>query len=179
MFARLIVAFILGCGVAGIYRWTHRGDAAYSPTFVTTLVLMSVLVAIVTQVIGDNSARAFGLLGALAIVRFRTLVRDTRDTAFVVFTVVEGMAIGAGIGGAVINFAIARVAPAAGDAMRQLLTPATRMLLDEAVAAQLVDAIARALRDVYLAAAVAAAVALFFSLRLSGGLSLKHTSGSR
>jgi hypothetical protein len=56
------------------------------------------------------------------------------------------MAIGAGIGGAVINFAIARVAPAAGDAMRQLLTPATRILLDETVAAQLIDAIARAAR---------------------------------
>jgi hypothetical protein len=96
MFGRLIVAFLLGCGVAGVYRWTHRRDAAYAPTFVTTLVLMAVLVAVVTQVIGDNSARAFGLLGALAIVRFRTLVRDTRDTAFVVFAVVEGMAIGAG-----------------------------------------------------------------------------------
>jgi hypothetical protein len=96
MFGRLIVAFFLGCGVAGIYRWTHRRDAAYAPTFMTTLVLMSVLVAVVTQVIGQNSARAFGLLGALAIVRFRTVVRDTRDTAFVVFTVVEGMAAGAG-----------------------------------------------------------------------------------
>jgi hypothetical protein len=96
MFGRLIVAFFLGCGVAAIYRWTHRRDAEYAPTFMTTLVLMAVLVAVVTQVIGQNSARAFGLLGALAIVRFRTLVRDTRDTAFVVFTVVEGMAIGAG-----------------------------------------------------------------------------------
>ena len=64
MFGRLIVAFFLGCGVAGIYRWTHRRDAAYAPTFMTTLVLMSVLVAVVTQVIGQNSARAFGLLGA-------------------------------------------------------------------------------------------------------------------
>jgi len=96
MFGRLIVAFLLGCGVAAIYRWTHRRDAQYAPTFVTTLVLMSVLVAVVTQVIGQNSARAFGLLGALAIVRFRTVVRDTRDTSFVVFTVVEGMAVGAG-----------------------------------------------------------------------------------
>ena len=96
MFGRLVVAFFLGCGVAGIYRWTHRKDAAYSPTFVTTLVLMAILVAVVTQVIGQNSARAFGLLGALAIVRFRTMVRDTRDTAFVVFTVVEGMAVGSG-----------------------------------------------------------------------------------
>jgi hypothetical protein len=96
MFGRLIVAFILGCGVAGVYRWTHRRDAEYAPTFVTTLVLMAVLVSVVTQVIGQNTARAFGLLGALAIVRFRTMVRDTRDTAFVVFAVVEGMAAGAG-----------------------------------------------------------------------------------
>jgi hypothetical protein len=96
MFGRLMAAFALGCGVAGVYRWTHRRDAEYAPTFVTTLVLMSVLVAVVTQVIGQNQARAFGLFGALAIVRFRTLVRDTRDTAFVVFAVVEGMAAGAG-----------------------------------------------------------------------------------
>jgi hypothetical protein len=96
MFGRLMAAFVLGCGVAGVYRWTHRRDAEYAPTFVTTLVLMSVLVAVVTQVIGQNQARAFGLFGALAIVRFRTLVRDTRDTAFVVFAVVEGMAAGAG-----------------------------------------------------------------------------------
>src|SRR4026209_160607 len=49
-----------------------------------------------TQVIGDNIARAFGLVGALSIVRFRTVVEDTRDTAFVIFAVVVGMAIGAG-----------------------------------------------------------------------------------
>jgi MFS family permease len=83
-----------------------------------------------------------------------------------------GMAIGAGIGGAVTNFAIARVAPAAGDAMRQLLTPATRSGLDPDVAGRLVEAIARALQDVYLTAAVAAALALIFSLRLSGAPSL-------
>jgi EmrB/QacA subfamily drug resistance transporter len=79
-----------------------------------------------------------------------------------------GMAIGAGVGGAVTNFAIARVAPTAGDAMRQLLTPATRAGLDPDVAARLGDAIARGLQDVYLTAAVAAAFALLFSLRLSG-----------
>jgi EmrB/QacA subfamily drug resistance transporter len=79
-----------------------------------------------------------------------------------------GMAIGAGVGGAVTNFAIARVAPTAGDAMRQLLTPATRAGLDPDVAARLGDAIARGLQGVYLTAAVAAAFALLFSLRLSG-----------
>ena len=49
----------------------------------------------VTQVIGDNIARAFSLVGALSIVRFRTVVRDTQDTAFVIFAVVVGMAAGA------------------------------------------------------------------------------------
>jgi hypothetical protein len=49
----------------------------------------------VTQVIGDNVARAFSLVGALSIVRFRTVVRDTEDTAYVIFAVVIGMALGA------------------------------------------------------------------------------------
>jgi hypothetical protein len=54
-----------------------------------------VLIAMVTQVIGDSVARAFSLVGALSIVRFRTVVRDTQDTAFVIFSVVVGMAVGA------------------------------------------------------------------------------------
>jgi uncharacterized membrane protein YhiD involved in acid resistance len=45
-------------------------------------------------VIGDNVARAFSLVGALSIVRFRTVVRDTEDTAFVIFAVAVGMAVG-------------------------------------------------------------------------------------
>jgi hypothetical protein len=49
----------------------------------------------VTQVIGDNVARAFSLVGALSIVRFRTVVRDTVDTAFVIFAVAVGMSVGA------------------------------------------------------------------------------------
>ena len=58
--------------------------------------LLSILIAMVTQVIGDNIARAFSLVGALSIVRFRTVVRDTQDTAFVIFSVGVGMAVGAG-----------------------------------------------------------------------------------
>ena len=57
--------------------------------------LLSILIAMVTQVIGDNIARAFSLVGALSIVRFRTVVRDTQDTAFVIFAVAVGMAMGA------------------------------------------------------------------------------------
>jgi uncharacterized membrane protein YhiD involved in acid resistance len=47
-----------------------------------------------TQVIGDNVARAFGLVGALSVVRFRTKVKDAQDTTFVIFAVTVGMAAG-------------------------------------------------------------------------------------
>ena len=100
---RLGVAFVCGCVVAGVYRLTsgERGAAAsryggQSVGLTATLVLLTVLISMVIQVIGDNQARAFSLVGALAIIRFRTVVEDTRDTAFVIFAVVVGMATGAG-----------------------------------------------------------------------------------
>jgi hypothetical protein len=92
VFLRLCVALIFGLLVAWIYRRTTKHDGATA--FPTTLTLITILIAIVTQVIGDNVARAFSLVGTLAIVRFRTVVRDTRDTAYVIFAVVMGMAIG-------------------------------------------------------------------------------------
>jgi hypothetical protein len=93
---RLVLAFVFGGAVAFVYAATHRRDETWQPSFVPTLVLLSILIAVVTQVIGDNVARAFSLVGALAIVRFRTVVADTRDTAFVIFAVVIGMAVGGG-----------------------------------------------------------------------------------
>jgi uncharacterized membrane protein YhiD involved in acid resistance len=92
---RLLAALLLGGLVALIYR-ASRSESEVAPTFSATLVLLSILIAMVTQVIGDNVARAFSLVGALSIVRFRTVVRDTQDTAFVIFAVAVGMAVGAG-----------------------------------------------------------------------------------
>lgn len=91
---RLVSALLLGGVVAWIYRRTRK-STEISASFPVTLVLLSVLIAMVTQVIGDNVARAFSLVGALSIVRFRTVVRDTQDTAYVIFAVAVGMAVGA------------------------------------------------------------------------------------
>jgi len=91
---RLAGSLVSGFVVAFVYRKTRRDDG--SSHLPATLVLLAILIAAVTQVIGDNVARAFSLVGALSIVRFRTVVRDTRDTAFVIFAVVVGMAVGAG-----------------------------------------------------------------------------------
>jgi Domain of unknown function (DUF4956) len=92
---RLVGALVLGWIVAWVYRAT-RPESKVSGSFRATLLLLAILIAIVTQVIGSNTARAFSLVGALSIVRFRTVVQDTQDTAFVIFAVVMGMAAGAG-----------------------------------------------------------------------------------
>jgi hypothetical protein len=90
---RLVAGLLGGIIVSWIYRAT-RSDLAIAPSFPGTLVLLSVLIALVIGVIGDSVARAFSLVGALSIVRFRTVVRDTQDTAYVIFAVVVGMAVG-------------------------------------------------------------------------------------
>ena len=91
---RLAAALLAGGLVVFVYR-KARSPVEQTPSFPPTLLLMTVLIAMATQVIGTNVARAFSLVGALSIVRFRTVVRDTLDTAFVIFAVVVGMAVGA------------------------------------------------------------------------------------
>jgi hypothetical protein len=93
---RLAVAAGFGFAVAAVYFLTQKKHRAEAASFVSTLVLLSILLAMVSMVVGSNIARAFSLVGALAIVRFRTVVEDTRDTAFVIFAVITGMAVGSG-----------------------------------------------------------------------------------
>ncbi len=94
---RLGAAFAMGFLAAGVYGVAcRRGLRRAEPSFLATLVLLSLLIALVTLVIGDNVARAFSLVGTLAIVRFRTVVEDTRDTAFVIYAVACGMCAGSG-----------------------------------------------------------------------------------
>lgn len=96
MALRLVAAFALACVIAGVYRLTHARVGWQSAALTPTIVLLCILIAMVTLVIGNNVARAFSLVGALAIIRFRTTVEDTRDTVFVIFAVAVGMAAGSG-----------------------------------------------------------------------------------
>ncbi|MHC4423261.1 MAG: DUF4956 domain-containing protein [Planctomycetota bacterium] len=89
----LLLAFVLGQVIAWIYYFTHTG-LSYSRSYVQSLVLVTVVVAMVMAVIGDNIIRAFGLMGALAIIRFRNVVKDTRDIVFIFCSLVVGMAAG-------------------------------------------------------------------------------------
>ncbi len=91
---RLAAAWLCGWVIAWIAR-SNRPSGTVD-TLSLTLILMCILIAMATQIIGDNIARAFSLVGALSIVRFRTAVPETRDVAFVLAAVVVGMAVGAG-----------------------------------------------------------------------------------
>lgn len=89
----LLTAFVLGQVVAWVYTGTHSG-VSYSRAFTQSLILMAVVVTMVMFVIGNSIITAFGLIGAMAIIRFRNVLKDTRDTVFIFFVLVLGIAAG-------------------------------------------------------------------------------------
>lgn len=103
---RLVLAFVLGQFLAWVYAWTHRG-LSYSRSFVQSLVILSMIVTLVMIVIANNIVTAFGLLGALALIRFRNVLKDTRDTAFIFAALVLGIGVGVERYGASIIGAVA------------------------------------------------------------------------
>jgi hypothetical protein len=107
----LVVSFVVCAWIGWVYRATHHG-VSYSKSFVQTLVVMGMCVSVVMLVVGSNVARAFSLVGALSIIRFRNAIKETRDVAFVFFAMIVGMAAGtrffilAAVAGAVISLVI-------------------------------------------------------------------------
>lgn len=91
----VFIAFVFGLIIATLYRFTYKGYA-YSTVFVNTLIIITMVTSVVIMIIGNNLARAFGLVGAMSIIRFRTALKDSRDIAFVFFALAAGMAAGAG-----------------------------------------------------------------------------------
>ncbi|HXV63081.1 MAG TPA: DUF4956 domain-containing protein, partial [Vicinamibacteria bacterium] len=89
----MVVSTLLCLMLAHIYRITHRGTS-YSQSFLVTMMLMGVTTAVVMMIIGSNIARAFSLVGALSIIRFRTAMKDPRDTGFLFASMVAGMGCG-------------------------------------------------------------------------------------
>jgi hypothetical protein len=89
----LAIACGLGMVISSVYKTTHRG-LSYSQSFMLTIVFVTVVVAMVMMVIGNNLARAFALVGALSIIRFRTVIKDTKDTVYIFLSLAGGMAAG-------------------------------------------------------------------------------------
>lgn len=92
----ILLAFLLSSICAGTYVFTSRSSAT-NRSLIHTLIILSMVIAFVMMVIGGNLARAFSLVGALSLIRFRTVVRDNRDIAFVFFSLAAGMAAATGL----------------------------------------------------------------------------------
>jgi uncharacterized membrane protein YhiD involved in acid resistance len=98
----LFVALFCGLVISIVYRIVYNGPS-YSPNFVNSITLLTLITALVIMVIGNNLARAFGLVGAMSIIRFRTAVRDTLDIVFIFYALTIGMACGVGLHGIAIG----------------------------------------------------------------------------
>jgi uncharacterized membrane protein YhiD involved in acid resistance len=91
----MLLAFTLCSVLAAVYRWTFQG-LSYSRSFVHAQILGGMIVSMLIMAIGNNLARGLGILGTLAIVRFRTQVRDSRDMIFLFASFGIGIGCGAG-----------------------------------------------------------------------------------
>ncbi len=91
----ILLACGLGIAVVAVYRVTNRHRPS-NLSFLLTMIILSMVVALVMMVIGNSIARAFSLVGALSIIRFRTVVKDNRDIAYVFFALAAGMSAGVG-----------------------------------------------------------------------------------
>jgi len=92
---RMLAAMLLSIVIYISYWFTHAG-AAYSKKFNVSLVTLTVLTCTVMAVIGNNIALSLGMAGALSIVRFRTAVKDSRDTTYIFWAVIVGLCSGVG-----------------------------------------------------------------------------------
>lgn len=89
----LLLSFALTAVVGWVYRSTHR-HISYSQSFVQTLVIVGMVIAVIMLVVGSNIARAFALVGALSVIRFRNAVKETRDVGFLFLAMAIGMTVG-------------------------------------------------------------------------------------
>jgi uncharacterized membrane protein YhiD involved in acid resistance len=91
----MVLSFILCLMMAYFYRQSHRG-LSYSVSFVHAMILLGVTVSVIMLIIGSNIARAFTLVGALSIIRFRNPIKDSRDVSFIFIAMAIGMSVGTG-----------------------------------------------------------------------------------
>lgn len=89
----MALSFLLSAMAGWVYRATHR-NVSYSQSYVQTLVILGMLIALIMLVVGSNIARAFALVGALSVVRFRNAIKETRDVGFIFLVMGVGMAVG-------------------------------------------------------------------------------------
>lgn len=91
----ILAAAVISGAICLSYWYTHTGTA-YSKKFNVSLVTLTILTGTVMTVIGNNIALSLGMVGALSIVRFRTAIKDSRDTTYIFWAIIVGICCGVG-----------------------------------------------------------------------------------
>lgn len=91
----IVISLILQLGISWVYKKTHRG-LSYSPSFIFTLIIVGLLGTFLMMIVQQNFVGSIALLGAFSLIRFRTILKETRDVAFLFFAMAGGVAIGTG-----------------------------------------------------------------------------------
>lgn len=95
--ATMLLSLLMACAIGQVmgwtYLWTHVSPS-YSKSFTASLVTLPVIVCLMMILMAGSTAIAFGLLAVFAVVRFRNVLKDTRDTSFILWAIVEGMGVG-------------------------------------------------------------------------------------
>jgi uncharacterized membrane protein YhiD involved in acid resistance len=87
------LSLVLSLAIATTYRLTHRG-VSYSQSYAHTLIIMCMVISVIMMIVGSSIARAFSLVGAMSIIRFRNAVKETKDIGFIFLVMAIGMACG-------------------------------------------------------------------------------------
>lgn len=130
--ARLLMSVIMGIFIAISYKISHTGTL-YSRKFNVSLFTLAILTTMVMTVIGNNVALSLGMVGALSIVRFRTAIKDSRDTMYIFWSIIVGICCGVGdytvasIGTAVVFFALLIVGGIKNDNRMLLIIRSSRI----------------------------------------------------
>lgn len=95
LFLALVLPFLLSFCTTKLYMHTQKTNN-YNQSFIHALFIFSILTSIITMIIGSNLARAFGLVGALSIIRFRNALKSPLDTIYFFWSLSIGMACGTG-----------------------------------------------------------------------------------
>ena len=93
IFTALVTSLILGYALTYVYRKTHTGFS-YEASFNFTLVLITVITTVIMMVIGSNIALSLGLIGSLSIIRFRAVIKDSKDMAYLFWAIATGLSVG-------------------------------------------------------------------------------------
>lgn len=126
IFVRLVMGFIVGLFIMLSYKLSHRGTI-YSKKFNVSVFILTILTTMVMTVIGNNVALSLGMVGALSIVRFRTAIKDSRDTMYIFWAVIVGICCGVGdfvvasLGSAIVFIALLLVGSIKNDNRMMLI----------------------------------------------------------